>query len=83
MGDFIHALFGLHTMFRTCIRLQIGAGIFAHPTADAVATGEVNGYNSIVRFSSNHSFTETASNTSNCLSVSGTVYLQLADHYCH
>ena len=34
---------------QSCIRLQIGAAICAVLTVDAVATGEVNYYNCIVR----------------------------------
>jgi len=33
----------------SCIHLQIGVGIGAFPTADAVATGKVNCYNFIGR----------------------------------
>ena len=40
------------TFHQSCIRLQIGAGICAVPTADAVVTGEVSCYNCIVRLRS-------------------------------
>ena len=33
---------------QSCIRLQIGAGIYVVPTADAVATGDVSCHNCII-----------------------------------
>ena len=42
-----------------CIGLQIAADICAVPTVDAVATGEDNCYNCIVRFHSLRRFAET------------------------
>ena len=46
---------------QSCIRLQIGAGICAVLTADAVATGEVNFYNFIVQLRSLPQFVATIS----------------------
>jgi len=59
-ADFSHTLLVLHATFRALmnshpsyIHLQIGAGICAVRTADAVATGEVSCYYCIVRLRSN------------------------------
>ena len=46
---------------QSCICLQIGAGIYAVPTADAVATGEVNCINYVVELRSLPRFAETIS----------------------
>ena len=67
LGDFIHTLHVLHVMYRMRIGhykanpTSRGAGICAVPMADAVATGEINCCNFIVRHRSLPQFAGTIS----------------------